>query len=219
MHIPDGFLNPKVWGSSYILSIGTLSYGIYRARQVLQDRQVPAMGIMAAFIFAAQMINFPIAAGTSGHLLGAALAAILLGPWCASIIITTVLIIQALFFGDGGITALGANVLNMALIGTLVAYGTYQIINKVIGGRAGQIAGTFLAAWFSVVVAAFACSVELALSGTAPFAIVLSAMLGWHVLIGIGEGIITTIVVSLVSNTYREFAIQPAQREECKRDA
>jgi cobalt/nickel transport system permease protein len=156
------------------------------------------MGVMAAFIFAAQMINFPIAGGTSGHLLGAALATVLLGPWCASITITTVLVIQCLFFQDGGVTALGANVLNMAIIGPLVAMGIYTAVTRLIGDKKGVTAGAFIAAWASVVAAAAFAALELAFSGTVPFKVVFPAMIGWHVLIGFGEGLITAVVVSFV---------------------
>lgn len=107
MHIPDGFLDPKIWVGASALSAGALAAAVSNTRKVLEDRQVPALGVMAAFIFAAQMINFPVAGGTSGHLLGGALAAVLLGPWSAGLILTTVLVIQMLFFYDGGLTALG----------------------------------------------------------------------------------------------------------------
>lgn len=198
MHIPDGFLDPRTWVSASILSAGGLAYSVKKTGETLGERQVPAMGVMAAFIFAAQMVNFPIAGGTSGHLLGAALATVLLGPWCAAIIITTVLIIQCLFFQDGGVTALGANVLNMAIIGPLVAAGIYSSITRFAGDKKGANAGVFLAALASVVVAAVFAALELAFSGTVPFKVVFPAMIGWHVLIGIGEGLITVAVVSFV---------------------
>jgi cobalt/nickel transport system permease protein len=198
MHIPDGFLDTKTWVGTSILSVGALSYSMKKTREILSDRQVPLMGIMAAFIFAAQMVNFPVAGGTSGHLLGAALAAILLGPWSAGLIIATVVIVQCFFFQDGGLTALGANILNMAILGPLVAYLVYQILTKFFSGNFGKTTGIFISAWASVMVAALAATVELAVSGTVPFAIVFPVMMGWHLLIGIGEGIITVVVVSFV---------------------
>ena len=146
------------------------------------------MGVMAAFIFAAQMINFPIIGGTSGHLIGGVLAAVMLGPWAASIIMTTILALQALIFLDGGITALGANILNMAVIAVFAGYGIYLLIQRVWPNRTGTLVGTFVASWASVVLAAFACAIELALSGMAPFNVVVTAMLGWHVVIGLGGG-------------------------------
>jgi len=136
--------------------------------------------------------------GRIRHLLGAALATILLGPWCSSIIISTVLIIQCLFFQDGGLTALGGNILNMAVAGTLVALGVYRLVTKLVPGKKGEMVGTFMASWASVVAAAFTATVELAVSGTVPFNFALAAMLGWHVIIGIGEGLITAVAVSFV---------------------
>lgn len=198
LHIPDGFLDAKTILGTYALSAGALGYSIKKTKEELNDRQIPTMGVLAAFIFAAQMVNFPIAGGTSGHLLGAALATILLGPWCSSIIISTVLIIQCLFFQDGGLTALGGNILNMAVAGTLVALAVYRLVTKLAPGKKGEMVGTFMASWASVVAAAFTTTVELAVSGTVPFNIALAAMLGWHVIIGIGEGLITAVAVSFV---------------------
>jgi len=198
LHIPDGFLDAKTAIATYALSAGALGYSIKKTKGELNDRQIPTMGVLAAFIFAAQMVNFPIFGGTSGHLLGAALATILLGPWCSALIISTVLIIQCLFFQDGGLTALGGNIFNMAVVGTLVALGIYQLIIRLAPGGKGEMIGIFTAAWASVVAAAFFATVELALSGTFPFKIALGAMLGWHVVIGIGEGLITAATVSFV---------------------
>ncbi|MCG0277493.1 MAG: energy-coupling factor ABC transporter permease [Thermanaeromonas sp.] len=189
MHIPDGFLDAKTWLGATALSGAALYYALKKTQERWEDRQLPALGTMAAFIFAAQMVNFPVGGGTSGHLLGAALATFFLGPWGANVVLTTVLIIQALLFADGGITALGANVLNMAVIGPWVAQGVYSLV----GYR--NLGGTFLAAWLSIVAAALACSLELAFSGIVPLRLVVPAMLGWHSLIGIGEGLITCGVV------------------------
>ncbi len=195
MHIPDGFLDAKTWVATTVVGAGALSYSLKKVREKFNERLIPVMGVLAAFIFAAQMINFPIAGGTSGHLLGATLATVLLGPWCSGLIISTVLIIQCLFFNDGGLTALGANILNMAFIGSLVAYGVYKLVS---GKSRFEQAAIFLAAWSSVIAAALVATVELALSGTVPFHVALAAMLSWHFLIGIGEGLITVVVVSYV---------------------
>ncbi|TEB07583.1 Fused nickel transport protein NikMN [Pelotomaculum schinkii] len=195
MHIPDGFLDAKTWVATTVVGAGALSYSLKKVREEFNERLIPVMGVLAAFIFAAQMINFPIAGGTSGHLLGATLATVLLGPWCSGLIISTVLIIQCLFFNDGGLTALGANILNMAFIGSLVAYGVYKLVS---GKSRFEQAAIFLAAWSSVIAAALVATVELALSGTVPFHVALAAMLSWHFLIGIGEGLITVVVVSYV---------------------
>jgi len=195
LHIPDGFLDAKTWVATTVVGAGALSYSLKKVREEFNERLIPVMGVLAAFIFAAQMINFPIAGGTSGHLLGATLATVLLGPWCSGLIISTVLIIQCLFFNDGGLTALGANILNMAFIGSLVAYGVYKLVS---GKSRFEQAAIFLAAWSSVIAAALVATVELALSGTVPFHVALAAMLSWHFLIGIGEGLITVVVVSYV---------------------
>lgn len=195
MHIPDGFLAPVVWGPAAAVSVGAIGYSIKKVQTTLQERQVPALGIMSAFIFAGQMVNFPVAGGTSGHLLGAALATALLGPWSAALILSTVLIIQSLFFGDGGITALGANILNMAVLGVGAAW-LVQTLCRKMNLPAGV--GNFLSGWAAVMMAAVAASLELALSGTMALKQVLPVMASWHALIGIGEGLITAVAVSFV---------------------
>jgi len=198
MHIPDGFLALNTWFPTMIVSAGAIGYSIKKASQQLKDKIVPLMGVMSAFIFAAQMLNFPIAGGTSGHLLGGVLAAVLLGPYAGAIAISVVLTAQCFIFQDGGLTALGANVFNMAIIGTMLVYLIYKLISKIIGGNKGIIIASFVSAWFSVVLASSACAVELAISGTVPFSIVFPAMVGIHALIGIVEGLITILVVSFV---------------------
>lgn len=159
---------------------------------------IPLLGVMSAFIFAAQMLNFPVIGGTSGHLLGGVLAAVLLGPYAAVIALTCVLIVQCLIFQDGGLSALGANILNMALAGTIPGYLIYKAIKKILGEKRGMMAGVAIAAWFSVVIASGLCALELAISKTSPLKIVLPAMGGIHALIGIGEAIITCIVISFI---------------------
>jgi len=202
MHIPDGFLSMGVLIVCWVLSIIGIGIALARTRKSLGERQVPIMGVLAAFIFAAQMLNFTIAGGTSGHFLGAALAAILLGPWAAMLTMTTVVALQALLFQDGGLLALGGNILNMAVIGPIVAYGFYRGVRTLLGNRKGStlVAG-FIAAWVSIVVAAVACAMELGFSGTSPIGIALPAMAGIHALIGIGEGLITLGALALVTAT------------------
>ncbi|MCS7282215.1 MAG: energy-coupling factor ABC transporter permease [Anaerolineae bacterium] len=199
MHIPDGFLSLGVLLACWVLTLIGIGIALARTRKTLGERQVPVMGVLAAFIFAAQMLNFTIAGGTSGHFLGAALAAILLGPWAAMLTMTTVVAIQALLFQDGGLLALGANVLNMAILGPVVAYGFYRGVRTLLGNRrvSALIAG-FVGAWISIVVAAIACALELGFSGTSPIGIALPAMAGIHALIGIGEGLITVGALALV---------------------
>ncbi len=199
MHIPDGFLNTATAVTTWVASTGGGGYAVRRVTRELDERQVPLMGVTAAFIFAAQMMNFTVAGGTSGHLLGGALAAILLGPWAATLVLSCVLGVQALIFQDGGLLALGANLFNMAIVGVWVGWLAYRGLQRLLGGRtwAAFVSG-FGAAWLSVVGAALVAAVELGLSGTAVWKVVLPAMGGVHALIGIGEGLITTAVLAFV---------------------
>lgn len=196
MHIPDGFLDAKTWIGAAALSAGAISYSVRKSREELNERQIPRLGVMAAFIFAAQMINFPIAGGTSGHLLGAALAAILLGPWSACLVISTILFIQCIGFQDGGLTVLGGNIFNMAVVGVLTAFVIYSVITRLVKSPMGKNIAIFLASWASVFAASFMATVELAVSGTVPFGVAFPVMAGWHALIGVGEGLITVVVVN-----------------------
>ncbi len=192
MHIPDGFLSLPVALLFWALAILVVALALRRADQELGDRQVPLMGVLAACIFAAQMLNFAVAGGTSGHLLGAALAVILLGPWAATLVLTAVVGLQALLFQDGGLLTLGANIFNMAVVGVWVAYGVYQTVRRLAGARPwGVLAGGAISAWLSIVVTALACALQLAVSGTSPAQWVIPAMGGIHALIGIGEALIT----------------------------
>jgi cobalt/nickel transport system permease protein len=159
---------------------------------------VPLMGIMSAFIFAAQMINFPVLGGTSGHLFGGVLAAILLGPYAGAVVLTCVLIFQCLVFQDGGLLALGANILNMAVIGTLGGYFIFSVVNQMNSGKKGFLIAAAIAAWFSVVLAASFCALELSISGISPLGVVLPAMAGIHALIGVGEAVVTVAVLSFI---------------------
>jgi len=159
---------------------------------------IPLMGVMAAFIFAAQMLNFPVMGGTSGHLLGGVLAAVLLGPYAGAIVIAIVLTVQCIIFQDGGLTALGANIFNMSFIGAIGGYMLYSLIRKAINGKRGIMIASAVAAWISVVAASAVCAFELAFSGTSPLRVALPAMVGVHVLIGIGEAIITCLVIGFV---------------------
>jgi len=201
MHIPDGFLAANTWVPAWVISIGGLGYCIKRTSGALKDRMVPLMGVMAAFIFAAQMLNFPVAAGTSGHLLGGVLAAVLLGPYAGAIVIAVVLAVQCLVFQDGGLTALGANIFNMSFIGSMGGYLIYNLIRKAISDNKGILVGTAIAAWTSVVLASSVCALQLAISGTLPLRLVLPAMVLVHALIGIGEAIISVLVIGFVLKT------------------
>jgi cobalt/nickel transport system permease protein len=199
MHIPDGFLSNEVAVACAIPAIAAVGYGLRRAEVDLDDRRVPLLGVTAAFVFAAQMLNFPVAGGTSGHFLGAALAAVLLGPWLACLVLAVVLFAQAFVFADGGITALGANVFNMGVIGGVVVGGLMLAARKALPNTRGVLLGvTAVGAWLAVMAGAAACAVELALSDTVPLATVLPAMLGVHSVIAIGEAVITVAAVSAV---------------------
>jgi cobalt/nickel transport system permease protein len=199
MHIPDGFLNVATIATTYAVSAGGVSYAVKEANKKLKEKHVPLMGVMAAFIFAAQMLNFPIAGGTSGHLIGAALAAILLGPWASVLIMSCVLIAQCLIFQDGGLLALGANIFNMGIVASFSAYFLYRLSTTVFGeNKKGKLIGGFIGAWGSVVLASIACALELIISGASPLVVALPAMAGVHALIGIGEGLITGVALSLV---------------------
>jgi cobalt/nickel transport system permease protein len=199
MHIPDGFLSPEVAAACAVPAAGAVAYGLHRASRELDERRVPLLGVTAAFVFAAQMLNFPVAGGTSGHFLGAALAAILLGPWLACVVMSVVLVTQSFVFADGGVTALGANVLNMGVIGALLVGGLMVAARAVLPRTRGAfLAVSAIGAWLAVMAGAAATSAELAISGTVPLGTVLPAMLGVHTLIGLGEGVITAAAVSAV---------------------
>jgi len=202
MHIPDGFISTPVAAAGIAVAAGSVAYAVKATNKKMGEKQIPLMGVLAAFIFAAQMLNFPVAGGTSGHLIGAALAAILLGPWAGILIMTCVLIVQSLVFQDGGLLALGANIFNMGVVPCLIGYYLYRGIAFPFRKRkTGIIVGGGVAAWFTVVIASVACALELAISGTVPLGVALPAMAGVHVFIGIGEGLITAAVLALVLAT------------------
>jgi cobalt/nickel transport system permease protein len=219
MHIPDGFLSLPVAIVLWMVAIVVVGYALKRAGKDLGERQVPLMGVLAACIFAGQMLNFSVTGGTSGHLLGAALAVILLGPWAAVIVLTCVVSVQALIFQDGGLVVLGANIFNMAIVGVFVAYGVYRTIQRLAGGKQwGVFAGGFVAAWTSILVAGLTCALELALSGTSPANVAVPAMGGIHALIGVGEGLITLGALAFLWATRRDLfkAEAPAQAASSK---
>jgi len=201
MHIPDGFVSLPVAAITGLATVAVVTVSLSRSQDNLGLRQAPIMGLTTAFIFAAQMVNFPVLGGTSGHLLGSALAAVILGnPWAATLCISTVLLIQSLLFADGGITALGANILNMGIIGVWTGWGLTKTLQRLIGGSKNRLPlAAGIAAGVSVVVAAIACSLELILSGNATAAIILPAMTGIHALIAIGEGLITAGVLTYLA--------------------
>ena len=212
MHIPDAVLDdPKVIIATTVIAMGGLAYSLSRLKDQLRDRTTVMMGIMSACIFAAQMVKFPLfVVPIAGHLLGGVLAAVMLGPWAGSCVIATVLIVQCLLCGDGGLTALGANFLNMGLIGSLLGYAIYAPIRRAIGGSKGILIGAMAGAWFSVILSAGAFSVELAASGSEnPFLSILGWMVTVHAGIGVGEAIITGLVVKFVLQIRPDLIYEP----------
>ena len=201
MHIPDGFINAATSVGAGLVAAGGVAVCIRRSAEVLEEKQAPVAGLVAAFIFAVQMLNFPVASGTSGHLLGGALAAVLVGPWVGALCVAVVLMVQALLFADGGLTALGLNVLNMALVTAFAGYGLFLVLRRLLPRNPGSVAvAAGVAAGLSVVAASFGFVVEYAVGGTgsASLPTVAGAMGGVHLLIGIGEGLITAAAVGAV---------------------
>lgn len=210
LHIPDGFLSAPIALLTYAASALVLAYAVRQTNRTLEDRTVPLMGVLAAFIFAAQMMNFPVAGGSSGHLIGGALAAILLGPWAGMLVMTAVLGVQSLIFQDGGLSALGANVLNMAILGVLVGCAVFRLPVMACGPRRGVVLfAAFAAGWASMMVGAFAVAVQLALSGTSPWGVVVVAMLGIHALLGFIDGLITAGAIGFIMATRADLLSLP----------
>jgi cobalt/nickel transport system permease protein len=206
MHIPDGLMDPTVLVIGWLLALPVIAYAIVKVDKTIDEKKVPFMAILAAGIFIAQMLNFPVGGGTTGHLVGATLAVILLGVYGSVVIMTVILCIQCLVFGDGGLTALGLNLLNMAVIAPFAAAAVLYVFK----GRA-RYASTFSASWLAVFLAAAACAVQLSMSFTISNGeygiegiIAIPTMLAWHALIGIGEGIITTGIVAFLAKVSPE---------------
>jgi cobalt/nickel transport system permease protein len=198
VHIPDGFLTNRIAVSLDVVSAAGILYAARRTKLDLSGRMVPVMGVLAAFVFAAQMLNFPILGGTSGHLIGGALLAILLGPMTGFLTIATVVIAQALFLQDGGLIALGANIFNISAVTSFSGYALY----KCLGGEAARgkrmIFAGFLAGWASLMVSSLFCAIQLGLSGAIPLRIGLTTMLGYHAVVGMIEGTLTAGVLSFL---------------------
>ncbi len=199
MHIPDGFIDAKTALLTGALSAVGLGAALRSLKKRFPTRRTPLVGLAAAFVFSAQMLNFPVAGGTSGHLIGAVLIAVLLGPSAAVVALSTVLIIQCFMFADGGLTALGANIFNMAIVAPGVGFLIYQLLRRFHrDSTQGRLFATAVAAWTSTVMASVFCAGELAFSGTVQWKAVFPAMAGVHMLIGLGEAVITTLVVAAV---------------------
>ncbi len=214
LHIPDGFLSLPVSLVGWVIAVALIAIALKRVEAVYGDRTVSLMGVCAAFIFAAQMINFPIPGGTSGHLMGGTLAGALLGPWAGSLVMSAVFIVQAVLFQDGGLTVLGPNIFVMGLVGTFGGYYLYRAIRFSLGRDRWSATAIALAvsAWMSVVVAAAIVAVMLALSGTVPLGVAMTAMVGWHALIGVGESLITVAAISYVWRTRPDLLFDPPRK-------
>ena len=204
MHIPDGFINGATSAGVGVVAAGGVGAAVRHTGRYLNERQVPLAGLVAAFVFAAQMFNFPVTAGMSGHLLGGVLAAVLVGPWAGLLVISVVLLVQGMFFADGGLTALGLTIVNMGLIGAVLGYYLYRAILLVLPRRSRSVTvATGIAAFLSVPLAALGFVAQFAVGGTADVSLgtVLAAMLGTHLLIGIGEGVLTALVIGAVMSS------------------
>jgi cobalt/nickel transport system permease protein len=201
MHVPDGFLDAPTSVATGVAAAAAVGLALRGSRRELDDRAAPMAGLVATFVFAAQMLNFPVGAGTSGHLLGGALAAVLVGPWTAVLVVSVVLLVQSLLFADGGVTALGTNVVLMAVVGVVVGWAVFRSLQKVLPRRTALVAPlAAVAAYVSVPVTALAFVGLYAVGGTAPIPLdsLTTAMLGWHAVIGLGEAAITGLVVASI---------------------
>lgn len=201
MHIPDGFIDGKTAAATTVLAVAGVGLALHRVKRELPPRKVPLLGLAAAFLFAAQMLNFPVVAGTSGHLIGGVLVAVLLGTSAAVVVVTTVLIVQCFLFADGGVSALGANIFNMAILAVVAGSGIYRLLTRWLPGPRGQVTAIVFAGWCSTVLASISCAGQLALSGTVAWTAAFTAMVGIHMLIGVGEGLISALVLLSIQRT------------------
>ncbi len=203
MHIPSGFLQPQIWIPMSGVSVAGIGYALKKSGEKIDEQKVPLMGVMAAFIFAAQMVNFPVFGGTSGHLIGSALAVAIIGMWPSIVIMTSVILVQALLFQDGGLDSLGANIFNMAILGCFIS-GIIIGAGRKFGQRAFYLSVAF-AGWLSVVCAATSCAIQLSLSGISPIQVVLPAMAAIHAVIGAFEGFITIVALRFIISINASF--------------
>ncbi len=201
MHIPDGFIDTPTSIAAWIIALIGIAIALQRSSDDPLESRAAMAGMVAAFVFAGQMLNFPVAGGTSGHLMGGVLAAVLVGPWMGALALTVVLVVQAVLFADGGISAIGLNVINMAFIPAFVGYGIFVVTRKLLPAtRSGVLASTFVASVLSIVLSAMAFVVQYAIggNGAVPIAEAATAMIGVHLLIGVGEALFTAFAVGAV---------------------
>ncbi|MDQ4078569.1 MAG: energy-coupling factor ABC transporter permease [Chloroflexota bacterium] len=211
LHIPDGFLSLPISFVFWLLTALLVSLAARSVSDVLGERQVPLVGVLAAGIFAVQMLNFPVAGGTSGHMLGGALAAIVLGPWAGILAMAAVIAVQAMVFQDGGLVVMGANIFDMGILTALVGYGIYRMVAGQRKGVRLMVAG--FAAWFSVMAAALAVALQIWLSGNADAALLFPAMLGVHALVGIGEALLTVGALAFIESARPDLLLEETVRE------
>jgi cobalt/nickel transport system permease protein len=211
MHIPDGFIDGKTAVTTAMLSAVGVGLALRQVKRELPTRKTPLLGLSAAFLFAAQMVNFPVAGGTSGHLIGGVLVAALLGPSAAVVVVTTVLIVQCFLFADGGVLALGANIFNMAILNPVIGYAIYRLVSRCLPGTRARVTAIAFAGWCSAVVASISCTGQLAWSGTVAWSAGFPAMAGVHMLIGIGEGLISALVYLAVQRARPDLITETTQ--------
>ena len=210
MHIPDGFLDGKTAVAAAAISAVGVGLALRQVRRELPPRRMPLLGLAAAFLFAAQMVNFPVAGGTSGHLVGGVLVAALLGPSAAIVVLTAVLIVQCFLFADGGVSALGANLFNMGILGTGGGYLVYRLISSRQAGLRGQVTGVAFGGWISAVLASIGCAGQLAWSHTVLWSAGFPMMASVHMVVGVGEGLIGALAFLAIQRTRPELV---AERE------
>ncbi|HEX2142592.1 MAG TPA: energy-coupling factor ABC transporter permease [Candidatus Limnocylindria bacterium] len=205
LHTPDGFLTLPVSLAMWAVTAVVLVLAVRFTNRAIDERMVPLLGVTAAFIFAAQMVNFPVYPGTSGHLLGGVLAAVLLGPWAGTVVMACVVGVQALLFTDGGLVVMGANIFNMGIVGTLGGYAIYRSLARALGGEErGRLPAAAVAAWIAVMGGALGIALQLGLSGATDLAVALPVILGLHALIGLGEAAITVAALAFIGNVRGE---------------
>ena len=213
MHIPDGLLDPITTIVLWIVTIAIMILGYFRMGKMFEkedsEKMIPYIGVLAAIIFAFQFVNYPVPGGTSGHLVGGTLVAIILGPWASVIVLFLILVIQSLF-GDGGITALGANAFNMGIIGGIVGFYLVVLFVKLLKKTSLKkelkvTIATGIGSYIAIVLASFICGIEIAISGTIPIEIAIPAMVFWHLIIGLGEAIISALIVFYIYKTKPDF--------------
>jgi cobalt/nickel transport system permease protein len=204
MHLPDGVLDPKIWATMDIVTVATVGYALRRTDRQMDEKKIPMMGVTAAFVFAAQLMNVPTPGGPPVHLIGAVLAAVLLGPWPAVLVMTAVMSVQALLLQDGGLLALGANIFNVGIIGALGGYAIYRGVRLLIKGDRGVVVATFAAAWISILVATLVVSAEMIYSGAVPAKLVLPALGSINFVVGAIEGLVSATIVGFVLKVRRD---------------